>query len=603
MKGRYFLITLGRKPAAEPGEIYKIYSDPGDNFRIYAKDFAYAPFIREENGDTVVVLGSPTLNDGINKEAVAKNYLENKGNRGYLKNINGEFLIIHYDAFKKSLVVINDRFCAIPFYYAATDGFLMGSIYYSDLWLLLKKTGLLKAETNAFFEFIWLQRLIGSKTYDALSRYLPPASVMEYNFKDLAVGRYWRPDFTKNGKKSVDAYARDLSGLLKASVMKKTSDHKKSGLFLSGGMDTRTVLSAFANDRLPLCFTVGFGRTKEAEIAQRVAAIRGAEHRFIELGPDHYERIFGDAAALTGGMYVFDHAIFLGLDEFIKGRIDTLFHGHGLDYFFQGMYVPAKIIKIFGCTTFLRRLRKLDRELSRDFLANINYRLKNVDTLKYLKNSYRQKTQECLYASVEELLKEGRELSEDPYDLWEYMLIHALSRHYTNPNISSLNIYAEQRTISFDNDIFDLYLSLPVHYRLGGRVLKKTLEILNKELSELPSANTGLKICGSDMELTLRHILRHARRFITGNTGYRHPALSDRTWPSREKVLYASKFFRHKAVNLTKSENLAAFMPFLDIDALNSDIRKWDASSSGGADLIFTLLTIDEFFNLTLKDI
>ena len=82
---------------------------------------------------------------------------------------------------------------------------------------------------------------------------------------------------------------------------------------------------------------------------------------------------------------------------------------------------------------------------------------------------------ESLRESVQEIVTTGESFCNTHYDLWEYMTIHALSRHHTHPNLTSMATNAEQRTVTFDNDIFDFYLSLPVKYRLGAKIARKTL--------------------------------------------------------------------------------------------------------------------------------
>lgn len=68
-----------------------------------------------------------------------------------------------------------------------------------------------------------------------------------------------------------------MAELMKESVRQKTSDGKRYGHFLSGGMDSRSVLAAF--DSPPVCFT-----TIADNREQRVAIIgQGAEHVFLQL--------------------------------------------------------------------------------------------------------------------------------------------------------------------------------------------------------------------------------------------------------------------------------------------------------------------------------
>lgn len=560
---------------------------------VKARDYYPEPYIYETTGHVICILGNPILGECINKQDVAKRCLSERD--GFVSSINGEFLIIHLDKLEKTLTVINDRFTSIPFYYAHYKNIFLGSVFYKDIWKELRGHAGFKLNENAFFEFIWLQRLLGTKTYDNYSRFLPAATILRYDGNKISLKKYWTPSFEKNESKSLDDFSNELILKLKQSINRKTSDNPRCGLFLSGGMDSRTLLNAFNNP--PICFTVGFSQTNEYRIAHRLTEIISAEHHFIPLSYDNYSKIFDELVSLSGGMYVFDHALFLGLRDYINPLVDVVFHGHGLDYFFQGMYVPVKYFEIFSHRTYFRRIRKIDDDFISDYLSNISFRLKNIDIFRYVKTSWKEKMRESLRNSVGEIIDNGKSFCNTPFDLWEYMLIHNLSRHYTNTNVSSMMTCAEQRTISFDNDIFSLYLSLPVKHRIAAKILRATLRKLNPLMARVESANTGMKIDSSPFEMTFYHSLRFLKRKITGNQKYRHPQAEDRTWPDRDKLLRSQPILLQAAKDLCSSDALATALPFFDIDALSADIRYWLEQPKGGADLIFTLITIDRFLS------
>ena len=70
------------------------------------------------------------------------------------------------------------------------------------------------------------------------------------------------------------------------------------------------------------------------------------------------------------------HAHFLPLEsvESLKGR--TLLHGHGLDYYFQGMYLPTVGRYLGGRSSQLLKLRNLGADWSLDFIYNVKYKVK-----------------------------------------------------------------------------------------------------------------------------------------------------------------------------------------------------------------------------------
>ena len=65
-------------------------------------------------------------------------------------------------------------------------------------------------------------------------------------------------------------------------------------------------------------------------------------YRSIKLDKDHFTINLDKITRICGGQFTFYDAIFTGLDDHYFNNVDYIFHGHGLDYFFQGMYLPTE---------------------------------------------------------------------------------------------------------------------------------------------------------------------------------------------------------------------------------------------------------------------
>ncbi|HEX9780157.1 MAG TPA: asparagine synthase-related protein [bacterium] len=583
-------VQLGWSPAGAEVEIVERgdWPRPAGGLAMHWRGCRPAPAIVEAGTDVVLVFGNPVLGERIDRAGAARWFLSREHPSRDLAELNGEFLIVHADLTRRRLRVVNDRYASIPFYYARLGERLLGSLAYADLWLALGEAGARRTREESVFEFMWLQRLLGEKTYDSASRFLPAATLLTADGAATTLEAYWRPDFAKTAYPSLDAAADALIGRLARALERKTSDGPRLGLFLSGGMDTRTVLAA-CGARTVSCVTVAFSENREGEIARTVAAARGAPHTLIVLPVGHYGRILDDASKLCGGMYAFDHALFLGLRDQVAPLADVVLHGHGLDYMFQGMYLPVRYLEAFGRRTFIRRLEAPRGDLAEAFLRRISYRLKRTDLLRYVRPAWRARLTDALRQSVEDVIARARPWARTPFDLWEYLLMHALSRHYTNPNVSSIGTCGEQRTLTFDNDVFALYLSMPERYRLAARVLRRALRRLDARLAALPSANTGLRIDSSPLSLTAAHAWRRLR-------GARHPQAADRTWPDRDRLFREDPRLRRAVRDAARSEVLAAHAPFLDLAVLGADLERRLEAPAGGGDLMATVVTLNEFF-------
>ena len=454
-------------------------------------------------------------------------------------------------------------------------------------------------KTEKFMEFLYFQRVHGYSTYSEEIQVMPASTQLKYNFKNVQLNKYWFQDFSKDYNNNLNEYAVKLGSAIQKSINKKTSDkenyNNKFGLYLSGGMDTRTVLAGFT-DIKPISFTLGFSEEAEYKVAKLLTKKKNFQHYFIKLQKEHYEKHFNDLIEISSGVHVFDHALFHGIREDIAKYVDVTFNGHGFDYMFQGMYVPKINYKIFGKSTYLNKLRVPKKEFITDYFENITYKCKHINPLKYIKNKYKTDINDKLTLEVKNVFDEGKNYGcKTFYDSWDYMISHRISGHYPYPNILSMYDSSQPRTVSFDNDIFDIFLKMPVEYRINGKILKETLKYLDNDFANIINANNGLKITSSPLSMTLKTIIRKILSKISDSKKFKHPTATERTWPDRYTYLMNNKYLFSKAEDLISSEYIDVAMPYLDRDLLNIDIKNWLNGDKKGADILFCLITINEF--------
>ena len=554
-----------------------------------------SPMIRETGDKCIILLGSPVVGDRIDCEK-AITIVSDEANLAekVSREINGEFLFIIFNRVNGGLKIINDRFTSIPLYYYhdKTSGEFYATPYFTCIWEIRKNLGL-KINQGALCEFLFFQRLLGTKTYLENALYLPDASILCIEGQKSSLSRYWQRNYEKNNS-SLSENARRLADLVTRSVKNKTSDGKRYGHFLSGGMDSRSVLAAFEKN-YPACFTATISENRELRTAREIAHTKGAKHVFLQLHPEHYSHIFEPSMKVIGGMYNYDHGLFLGYEEPVRRNADVCFHGHGFDYMFQGMYIPGKTVKIGARTLYYTTLMKLPDDLVTYFRTNVSYRIKQADVWSFIRPENREPLREFQRESVSNILSDGKKLTDSPNDLWEYLTFHHLSRHYSYPNHATIATLAEQRTISFDNDIFDLYLSLPVEHRFTGRIEKKCLEILDPRLAKIWSANTNLPVTASPLRQTayqLTGFLKH-RLFPEKQK----PEWTERTWPSREDALRSQPILKTAVLELCHSDTLEE-IDFLDIEKIRDEFPRWlngeDIQGISG-DLVQTVLSLGTF--------
>ena len=558
------------------------------------KDGYNVPMHCFENERTFLcILGHTVLNEEIDQESIWKKVQANSLTHRFLRDLNGEFLLIYLNKKARRLHVMNDRFTSIPLYYLADSNEFVASVFYNDLWMWLRSRNRIRINESAFFEFLWLQRILGTKTYDTESRFLPAATWLVYDQGRIEFSDYWTPTFTKT-KTSLDKCAAELAKRLRHSLRRKLSDGKKRpGLFLSGGTDSRIVLAAF--QKPPICFTLTATKNNEYRVARQVAEIKKSEHIHLELRPDPYSHQLDAMVRLGGGLYSFNHSSFMGFERPVSELVDVVFHGHGIDYMFQGMYLPKSPIRFGPYTTLFTVLDDLPENLVSYFLAKVSYRLKGVELIQFVRKEHRKNLMESLRSGVREIISQGSAFCKTPYDYWEYLLVHALSRHYSHTNLSSMATCAEQRTIVFDNDVFDLYSSLPASYRLDAKIARMTLKMLDPRMARVKTANSNMPL---NWSMSKKEIVRiHDRLLMMGGirkqSAFAAPA-EERTWPDRDRIIRNQARLKRVALETCRSEALAT-LAFLDMDAIGDQIPRWIEQPSGGGAFMFFLITLDRF--------
>ena len=95
--------------------------------------------------------------------------------------------------------------------------------------------------------------------------------------------------------------------------------------------------------------------------------------------------------------------------------------------------------------------------------------------------------------------------------------------------------------------------------------------------------------------MTIKTILRKLLSKISNSKKFRHPSANERTWPDRYDYLMNNNFLYSKAEDLISSEYLDVAMPYIDRDLLNLDIKNWLNGDKRGADMLFSLITLNEF--------
>tara|TARA_B110000003_G_scaffold275446_1_gene318095 strand:+ start:3175 stop:4959 length:1785 start_codon:yes stop_codon:yes gene_type:complete len=573
------------------------------NLSFNHKNIYPQPFIYEDSfGNMLIILGRPHIKGKSLKEEIKEIFISQSNfEQPFLQNIDGEFLILIFNKNSYKFSIVSDRFSSIPLYYFVDDQTFYGSNNYADLIQLASKNKNFKLQKNNFFEFLWFRRLHNNITYDSLIKAMMPGRVLKFQGGLVYEKEYWKPSFRKNNftlSQSTEALRNAILGAVKQKI--DLIGNKNFGLFLSGGMDTRTILAAFhaLNTELPECYTLGYTPSGEFRIAKQLTDFTGARHHFLKMSPNTYDQFWSEKSRLAGGMHHQLQNIFIGLKNQSLSSTSVFFHGHGFDYLFQGMYLPASPLRIFNKNLHLKKINNLHNvgNFSKFYSENVPYRAWRVNLQEYLLPKYKDELMNHLYENIQSIEDQGREVCNDNFDLWEYMMIHSLSRHYSQTDIMGMGTYGEQIKVANDNTLFNTYLSMPINHRKYARAMRGALREMSPELANIHSANTGNRISAGPIENSFLFAYRKVLRAFSSSIKYQNPTADRRTWPNEDDQVRRMKLLNNAVSSLHQSDHLREALPYLDFNLLQSKTDDWlEHGRPGGGQFLMCLLSIDSF--------
>ena len=206
---------------------------------------------------------------------------------GYAAGLRGMFAIAIHDRVQRSVTLTRDPFGIKPLYIALIEG---GIAFASEpqalLWAGLVRRGVRAAART---ELLQMQFTTGAETiFPGIQRVLPGETL---RLADGHVVERSRVAALPEGPPV--AMGEDAAlARLDAALMDSVAAHQRSdvpyGMFLSGGVDSATILAAMArlNGSPVLAYTAGFaapGAADERERAAAVARAAGARHECLEI--------------------------------------------------------------------------------------------------------------------------------------------------------------------------------------------------------------------------------------------------------------------------------------------------------------------------------
>ncbi len=225
--------------------------------------------------------------------------------------LRGVFAFAVWDATNQKILLYRDRSGTRPIYYTQAGNEF---IFASEMKAILKHPQVNRTLNYSALDYLITYRLIPEPMtiYTDIQK-LPAGHFLALDRKGLRTEQYWDYHYTENEFKSLDEYEERLIELLKESIRIRLMGDLPYGSFLSGGMDSSSVVSLLTeiDDKPVKTFSIAFNeKGYDESYYQKIVAnyCNTDHHEFIvekesveELLPrivSLFDQPFGDSSAL-----------------------------------------------------------------------------------------------------------------------------------------------------------------------------------------------------------------------------------------------------------------------------------------------------------------
>lgn len=391
----------------------------------------------------------------------------------FAAGLNGSFVVVIVDEDEDAVLIANDRIASKPLF-LFKDG---RAVYFGPEMKSLFLIPSLERKLNlaAVADFLSNGFFTTGHTFVEGLEWMDGATVLKIARGSVTSHKYWewelRPD---RREKSPEYYQEALVALLRQAFRRSLRVDATYGVLLSGGHDSRGILGFYLeqkNDRQ--LKTISWGReedtfSSDCAIARRMAQGLGADHRFYRLTAEEVMDTFHEfillGEGLTWNLWPYDvfHKIReeQGVDVILRG--DQCF-GNSASYL---MHDERTILEQLGLST-LEDIEGYRRALKPHY-----HRLFcQLDA-----ETTRRVSSRCQAKHVQ--------------DRRDFLYLDVRVKYYLNP-LNYVKSYAvESFRPLLDNDLLDFVAQLPISYRAGKSLWKRTIaetfpELMSEEIARV----------------------------------------------------------------------------------------------------------------------
>jgi len=200
----------------------------------------------------------------------------------FISRLDGAFVLAIWDQREHRLLLGSDRFATYPLFYAFRSGHL---IFAPEVKALLSDDTLdPELDLTAVAQYVRFQQVLGERTFFKHIQMLAPATLLVFDFVhgSLLAHRYWSfAEIPFQFNISFNEAVEEAGPLLRRAVKRSTQGSYRPGVYLSGGLDSRTILGL--TERRPLVtVTYGAGNCRDVAYAEQLAHVAKSNHYWFD---------------------------------------------------------------------------------------------------------------------------------------------------------------------------------------------------------------------------------------------------------------------------------------------------------------------------------
>jgi len=412
----------------------------------------------------------------------------------FVRCLNGSFAIAVYDSRDQTLHLYTDRFLSRPlFFWQKNNDFAFASSVRS---LLCCRDDIGREYDHmAIAEFIGFDKVISERTLFADIRRLPPAAHARLSNGKFAIGRYFNFDpCAVTDLSSWREAACKLADLLKKGLEKRTADGCGTGIYLSGGIDSRLIMALVPDNATGLTLTNEGMANKERRLALKAASTRGIACIELPRTPDYallqarasVDINEGVLACFAGcrGVTFFNRLIEAGIRVTITG---LYFNQVLKEHFIK--YLPPTILGMAYLPECVRS-RSIGRELSETKF------IRDTHSLNLISLGLSDKLKDALAVAKEHQIRRLSQWFSNGGTIGDladrFPFENLLSVTNLAPATRTNQTRLVDRSIIYDNDLAEFAISIPHEWKRGGRLVRYALRKVSPELAKIKDPHTGL---------------------------------------------------------------------------------------------------------------